>query len=344
MVATMQSDRPRLLAMMRAAIRARHMSPRTDEAYVHWARRYIMHFDKRHPALMGAHEVNAFLTHLARDRRVSASTQNQAASALVFLYRKVLGVDLDAPLGIVRARPSRHVPTVLTFDEVARLLAAVPGRPRLVAALLYGSGLRLLEALTLRVKDVDLERRELRLRNAKGGRGRVTMLPESLQEPVRRQLGRVRRIHMTDRRRGAGWVALPAALGRKSPNAGRDIQWQWLFPAARQYRDAETDQLRRHHLHPSAVQRAVTAAVRAAGLEKRATCHTLRHSFATHLLEAGYDIRTIQELLGHRSVQTTMRYTHVLNRGGLAVRSPLDHLAADLRSGAPAPRPAPDPR
>jgi integron integrase len=318
------ADRPRLLAVVRTAMRARHMSPRTEAAYVGWIRRFIRFHGRRHPRLMGAAEINAFLSHLAQHGRVAASTQNQAAAALLFLYRTVFQIDIDAPSGIVRARTTRHVPVVLTSDEVRRLLAELTGTPRLVAALLYGSGLRLLEALTVRVKDVDLERLEIRVRAPKGNRDRVTMVPASLRTDIERQLGRVRRIHARDRRNGAGWVALPGALARKIPRAGRELHWQWLFPATRTHRDPETRQLRRHHLHETAVQRAITAAAKDARLEKRATAHTLRHSFATHLLEAGYDVRTIQELLGHKDLRTTMIYTHVLNRGPGAVQSPLD--------------------
>jgi integron integrase len=302
------------------------MSPRTEKAYVAWIRRFVHFHGVRHPDLMGAPEVNAFLTHLAVEKGVAAATQNQAASALLFLYRIVLEQDLKAPRDIIRARPGKRVPVVLSREEVRRLLDALDGLPHLVASLLYGSGLRLLEALTLRVKDVDLERLELRLRCGKGRRDRVTMLPASLREALDRQLRRVRRFHAKDLENGAGWVTLPGAMARKSASAARDLSWQWLFPATRLYRHPPTGQLRRHHLHASVIQRAVRAAVREAGLERRATCHTLRHSFATHLLEDGYDIRTIQELLGHRNVRTTMIYTHVLNKGGRGVRSPLDWL------------------
>ncbi len=315
----------RLLDDVRRAVRARGLSGRTGHAYAGWVRRFVLFHGKRHPSEMGDAEVNAFLTALAADRALSPSTQNQAAAALAFLYREVL----EKPLGsvrIVRARRPRRRPEVLSRDEVRAVLTALRAPYRLIGGLLYGSGLRLMEALQLRVKDVDLDRGELTVRAGKGNRDRVTMAPDALRAALAAQVGRVRRMHVSDCDRGAGWVALPDALGRKLPRAGRELQWQYLFPATRLHRDERTGQLRRHHLHASAVQRAMARAARQAGITRRATCHTLRHSFATHLLEDGYDIRTVQELLGHASVKTTMIYTHVLNRGGLGVRSPLDRL------------------
>lgn len=311
---------------MRIAVRARHYSRRTEEVYVAWVRRFVLFHGKRHPAEMGGGEVTAFLSHLANASRVSSSTQNQASSALLFLYREVLGREIEAPRGVLRAKRAFRRPVVLTRDEVRLLLRRMSGSKRLVATLLYGAGLRLLEGLRLRVKDVDPGRGEITVRGGKGNRDRVTMLPASLGPQIAAQLGNVRRLHESDLRRGAGWAALPGALERKYPGAGRELGWQYLFPATRLHRDPHTGQLRRHHLHETAVQRALKEASRQAGLTKRASCHALRHSFATHLLEDGYDIRTIQELLGHRSVKTTMIYTHVLNRGGLGVRSPLDVL------------------
>jgi integron integrase len=285
---------------------------------------------------MGEREVTEFLSHLATTRHVSASTQNQALAALLFLYRDVL----DSPIGwldrLVRAKRPHRVPTVLSRDEVRRVIEALNGTPRLVSMILYGSGLRLLEALCLRVKDVDLERRELVVRHGKGGRDRLTLLPDLLLEPMRDQIRRVGILHRADRAAGRGAVALPDAFARKSPNAPFELRWQWLFPATRSYRDPKTARWVRHHFHETAVQRAVSTAVVAAGISKRVSCHTFRHSFATHLLEAGYDIRTIQELLGHADVRTTMIYTHVLNRGGRGVRSPIDSLAA-AAAGADAP-------
>jgi integron integrase len=270
--------------------------------------------------------VTAFLTHLANERGVSASTQRQAASALLFLYDEVLGAAVALPDGVARPRKARRLPVVLTRDEVRALLEQLHGTHRLVACVLYGSGLRLMEGMRLRVKDMDPRCGELIVRGGKGGHDRVTTLPTSIADALVVQIERVRAVHEQDIADGAGWVDLPGAYGVKAPRAARELGWQYLFPASRTHRDRHTDQRRRHHLHESAVQRAVKVAARRAGIVKRATCHTLRHSFATHLLEDGYDIRTIQELLGHRSVRTTMIYTHVLNRGGRGVRSPLDLL------------------
>jgi integron integrase len=315
---------PRLLDRARSALRLRHRSPRTEDAYVQWIRRFILFHGKRHPLDLDAGAVRAFLTHLAVDARVAASTQNQAMNAIAFLYRDVLDRDLGDFSGAVRARAPRRLPVVLTRAEVSAVLAQLSGVEWLVAALLYGSGLRLLEALTLRVKDVDLERRELRIRRAKGERDRVAPLPERTLAPLREQLASARALHARDLALGFGAVSLPGALARKLPAAPREWPWQWVFPASRRYVDAAAGTERRHHLHETAMQRAMKRAVARAGVAKRASCHALRHSFATHLLESGTDIRTLQELLGHRSVQTTMIYTHVLNRGASGVRSPLD--------------------
>lgn len=315
---------PRLMDVVRREIRIRHYSPRTERAYTYWVRRFILHHHKRHPREMGEAEVNQFLSALAQTARVSASTQNQALSALLFLYGEVLGQRLPWLDGLVRARRPARIPVVLTPTEVRMLLARLTGTMYLMASLLYGSGLRLLECVGLRVKDVDLEAADLRVRDGKGRKDRVTMLPTALRHPLRAHLDGVRVLHRRDLAQGRGWVALPDALGRKYPNAGQEWAWQWVFPATRTYVDPTSGQCRRHHLHESVLQRAVRAAAQQAGLAKPATCHTLRHSFATHLLEAGYDIRTIQELLGHADVATTMIYTHVLNKGGLGVRSPLD--------------------
>jgi integron integrase len=322
-----REDRPpRLLDRVRSAIRTRHYSRRTERAYVGWIRRFILFHNKRHPADMGGPEVTRFLTHLAVDEHVSASTQNQALSAVLFLYRDVLRVELPWLDGVVRAKRPAHLPAVLTRDEVAAILHELHGVERIMASLLYGAGLRLLECCRLRVKDVDFTRRELTIRNGKGARDRVAPLPRALVTPLTTQLVRVRALHEVDLGAGAGSVELPDAIGRKYPRAAWEWAWQWVFPATRPYVDVATGCRRRHHLHESVQQRAVRAAVLRARLPKRATCHTLRHSFATHLLEDGYDIRTIQELLGHRDVSTTMIYTHVLNRGGRGVRSPLDGL------------------
>jgi len=321
-----------LLVQVRRAIRVRHYSRRTEEAYVQWIRRFVRFHGLKHPVELGEAEVARFLSHLAEEGAVAAATQNQAASALQFLYQEVLRRPFARPERVVRARESVRLPVVLTPAEVKAVLAQLRGVPRLVASLLYGSGLRLLEALELRVKDVDFARREIVVRQGKGRKDRVTMLPVSVRELADEHLRRVQRLHRDDLARGlgagagAGAVELPDAFGVKVPSASRAWVWQWVFPAARLHRDAASGELCRGHLHDTVVQRAVQRAVEASGIAKRASCHTFRHSFATHLLEAGYDIRTVQELLGHRDVRTTMIYTHVLNRGGLGVRSPADFL------------------
>ena len=317
---------PKLLEQVSHAIRARHYSRRTEDSYRRWIKRFILFHSKRHPLEMGEKEVTRFLSYLATERHVSASTQNQALSAILFLYREVLKRDLDWLDGIVRAKKPRRLPVVMTQKEVQDVLDRMRGVPLLMASLLYGAGLRLLECARLRVKDVDLSRGEITVRDGKGRKDRVTLLPAKLRGPLAGHVARIRLQHERDIGRGCGAVALPDALFRKYSGASREWAWQWVFPATRFYRDRETGEQRRHHLHESVLQRAVKEAVRTAGIAKPATCHTLRHSFATHLLEKGYDIRTIQELLGHSDVSTTMIYTHVLNRGGRGVRSPLDDL------------------
>ena len=317
---------PKLLARVRMAIRARHYSPKTSRAYAQWVRRFVRYHGLRHPDELGVEEVNAFLTHLAVDRTVSASTQNQAASALIFLYREVLGRPIPRPAQYVRAKQPRSLPVVLTRSEIGSLLSRLDGDVRTIALLLYGSGLRLNEALQLRIKDLDFERREIVVRRPKSSRDRVTVLAGAAVPPLRARVEKTRVMWERDRQDGGGWVELPDAFARKAPQAGRDWPWQWVFPATRRYTHPHTGRKHRHHLHPTVIQRALPRAGRDAGLPKRVTCHALRHSFATHALEAGHDIRTIQELLGHKSLETTMIYTHVLNRGGLGVRSPADEL------------------
>ncbi len=322
-----QHGEPRLLDRVRAAVRLRHYSRRTEKAYVAWIRRFIVFHEKRHPSGMGAPEVTAFLSSLAA-AGVSASTQNQALSGILFLYGDVLGQPLEWMNDIVRARRPVRLPVVLSRGEVAALLSSLRGSAWLMASLMYGAGLRLMECAELRIKDVNFDLGELTIRDGKGGKDRMTMLPAVVKGPLRDHLARVKMQHDLDLAAGRGSVALPGLLRAKYPNAPREWAWQWVFPATRFYVDTETGERRRHHLHESVVQRAVKEAAAAAGISRPATCHSLRHSFATHLLESGYDIRTIQDLLGHRDVSTTMIYTHVLNRGGRGVRSPLDELGS----------------
>ena len=325
----------RLLEQVELTLRMRHYSVRTIKAYRQWIRRFILYQNKRHPKDMGEAEVAAYLSHLAVDRNVSASTQNQALAALLFLYEHVIGRELEWLRGVERAKAPIKLPCVLSRNEVFAVLNRLREPAWLVAALLYGSGLRLMEALTLRVKDVDFEGRTITIRRGKGAKDRHTMLPDFLSANLARHLFRAQRLHERDLSSGAGVVALPHALSKKSPGAARQWAWQWVFPATRTYHDESTGQVIRHHLHESGVQRAIRIAVLEAGITKPASAHSLRHSFATHLLEAGQDIRTIQELLGHSDVSTTMIYTHVLNRGPLGVASPLD-LTARINPLSPA--------
>lgn len=320
----MEQRPKKLLDQVRDAIRLKHYSIRTEESYVTWIRRYILFHNKRHPNEMASAEIEAFLTHLAVDQQVAASTQNQALSALLFLYRDVLKSSLDLPIDAIRAKRPKRLPTVLTKEETLKAIERLSGTQRLMAKLLYGGGLRLMECLRLRVKDLDFAQRQIIVRDGKGMEDRVTMLPESLIIPLQEHLSHVKRIHAQDVAHGVGPVYLPFALERKYPHAGRLWIWQYVFPSDRLSKDPRTGITRRHHASESALQKAVSQAGRAVGLNKRISCHTFRHSFATHLLQQGYDIRTVQELLGHKDVKTTMVYTHVLNRGGLAVRSPLD--------------------
>jgi integron integrase len=320
------APKPRLLDRVREAIRTRHYSRRTEKVYVAWIRRYIFFHGKRHPAEMGAAEITRFLTSLAVEGKVAASTQNQALSALLFLYREVLLQEVPWLDDLIYAKRPHHLPVVLTREEVRAVLDQIQGVSRLMAFLLYGAGLRLLECARLRVKDIDFCRNQIVVRAGKGNKDRLTMLPAAIKADLLLHLEAVRSQHLRDLQVGAGWVELPNALTRKYPNAGREWPWQWAFPATRIYVERQTGQRRRHHLHESVLQRAVRAAALRAGIAKRVSCHTFRHSFATHLLDDGHDIRTVQELLGHHDVSTTMIYTHVLNRGPGAVRSPADRV------------------
>lgn len=317
-------SQPKLLDQVRRALRLKHFSIRTEEAYTRWTKRYVLFHGKRHPAEMGAPEIQAFLSHLATEGQVAASTQNQAFNALLFLYRSVLGVELGAIEDVVRARRPAKLPTVFTPAEVRTVLAHLEGAHWLIGSLLYGSGLRLMEGLRLRVKDLDFGAGQVVVRDGKGQKDRATMLPSRLRGPLEDHLRRVKVVHREELRAGHGTVHLPHALARKYPGAARSWAWQYVFPARQRSTDPRSGETHRHHLSESAVQKAVAGAIRRAGISKAGSCHTFRHSFATHLLEAGYDIRTVQELLGHRDVRTTMVYTHVLNRGGMGVRSPLD--------------------
>lgn len=315
---------PKLLDRLREAIRALHYSRRTEEAYTHWTKRFIYFHGKRHPGSMGHAEVTAFLNYLAADRKVAASTQNQALSALLFLYKNVLNSDLPWLDDLVRAKRPERLPVVLTREEVQDLLSAMEGVNWLMASLLYGTGMRLMECLRLRVKDIDFGYHQILVRDGKGQKDRITLLPELLVESLQKQLQRARKIHETDLREGFGEVHLPYALARKYPRAGYEWGWQYVFPSKNRSTDPTDEVIRRHHLDDSVLQRAVKNAARLTRISKPVHCHTFRHSFATHLLQSGYDIRTVQELLGHADVSTTMIYTHVLNRGGRGVRSPLD--------------------
>jgi len=317
---------PKLMDEMRHALRLRHYSPRTEKAYCQWVKRYIYYHGRRHPNEMATDEVNAFLTHLAVNDGVSSSTQNQALCALLFLYKYVIGYELGDLGDVVRAKKPRRLPVVMTRDEVRAVLDELEGDKRLMAALMYGTGLRLSECLSLRVLDIDFGRNEITVRDGKGSKDRVTMLPGSLKPGLEKQLRYARRLHDADLADGWGRVELPDALARKYPSAPTSWTWQWVFPQERRWKNTRTRQQGRHHVHETILQRAVKEAVQRAGVTKHVGCHTFRHSFATHLLEDGYDIRTIQELLGHKSVATTMIYTHVLNQGGRGVRSPLDGL------------------
>jgi len=319
-------QKPKLLDHVRDAIRTRHYSLQTEKAYVQWIKRFIFFHDKRHPREMGEAEVGQFLSFLATESRVSASTQNQALNALLFLYREVLEKPLGYMNGVVRAKRPKRLPVVLSRQEVRTLFGFLHGVDWLMAMLLYGAGLRLMECLRLRVQDIDFASNQIVVRGGKGNKDRLTMLPAAVQEPLRRHLEEVKKHYQKDLEKGQGGASLPDALEKKYPNAPTEWSWQFIFPAAKLAVDPRSGKIRRHHLHETVLQKAVRAACRRAELSKHAGCHTFRHAFATHLLEDGYDIRTVQELLGHKDVNTTMMYTHVLNRGGRGVFSPADRL------------------
>ena len=317
-------QKPKILDQLRAVIRLRHYSIRTEEAYTQWVKRFIFFHGKRHPEEMGRAEVEAFLTHLAVERKVAAATQNQALNALVFFYREIIKREIGTLEDVVRAKRPEKVPLVFSQEEARAVLGHLTGVPGLMGRLLYGSGLRLMECVRLRVKDIDFSYRQVIVRDGKGQKDRVTPLPQTLMEPLNIHLKQVKTLHDRDLAEGFGAVYLPFALDRKYPNANREWGWQYVFPSSKRSVDPRSNAMRRHHLAETVLQRAVKMAVRAAGIHKPASCHTFRHSFATHLLENGYDIRTVQELLGHKDVSTTMIYTHVLKQGGRGVRSPLD--------------------
>jgi integron integrase len=316
----------RLMDQVRAAIRVRHYSRKTEKAYCYWIRFYIRFHQLKHPTEMSEIEVSAFLSFLAVNRRVSASTQNQAFNALVFLYKKVLEKPFENINGVVRAKQTRRIPVVFSREEIRAIFCHLDQPYHLIASLLYGSGLRLMEALRLRLKDIDFERLAIVVRSGKGGKDRVTIISEALIPDLRRTMERVRIFHQQDLADGYGDVQMPYALARKYPAEAKSLHWQFLFSAPRLSIDPISGQRRRHHLYETSMQRAIKQAIHKAGVQKRGSCHTLRHSFATHLLEDGYDIRTVQDLLGHKDIKTTQIYTHVLQRGGNAVRSPLSHM------------------
>jgi integron integrase len=321
-----EESKKRLFDQIRDVLRYKHYSRRTEQSYIHWVRRFILFHKKRHPSELGKDEIVAFLTHLAVNRRVSPSTQNIALSAILFLYKHVLEVELPWLDGFERAKRSRHIPVVFTRDEIKRLFSQFEGTYWLIFSLMYGSGLRLMECLRLRVKDIDFHYKQIIIRDGKGNKDRVTVLPEPLIEPLQNHLSKVKVRHEQDIEIGYGKANLPFALARKYPNANREFSWQFIFPSSTISKDPRSDFVGRHHVHSSAVQKVIRQAIRKAHITKPASSHTLRHSFATHLLEDGYDIRTVQELMGHKDVKTTQIYTHVLQKGGAAVRSPLERI------------------
>jgi integron integrase len=325
-----QQQPPKLLDQVRQALRVKHYSRRTENSYVNWIKRFILFHHKQHPQHMNSPDIEQFLTDLAVEKNVSPSTQNQALAALVFLYQEVLHQPLERRIDAVRAKKAQRLPVVMSKAEVTRLITNLPDRYQLMAKLLYGSGLRLMECIRLRVKDVDFDQHQIIVRDGKGGKDRDTLLPDSLYAPLRRQLRYAKALHDNDLERGYGQVYLPYALERKYPNAAREWGWQYVFPSHKLSKDPRSSRIGRHHVDESGLQKVVKSTAKAVGITKPVSCRTFRHSFATHLLEDGYDIRTIQELLGHKSVTTTMIYTHVIKRGGLAVKSPLERLDVDV--------------
>ncbi len=313
-----------LIDQMRDAIRRKHYSIRTEEAYIGWVKKFIFYHKKEHPANLKEKDIGDFLTHLAVQKNVAASTQNQALSAVLFLYKEVLQIDLKPLPDSVRAKRPQKLPVVFTVEEVKKVLSRMDGVNWLMAGLMYGAGLRLMETVRLRVQDVDFGYMQTLVRDGKGQKDRITMLPDSLKQPVKQHIEKVKYLHQQDLENGYDGVYLPFALSRKYPNANREFKWQYVFPARNLSRYPRSDNIYRHHVIESTIQKAVKQAIIRAGINKTGSCHTFRHSFATHLLENGYDIRTVQELLGHRDVRTTMIYTHVLQKGGKGVRSPLD--------------------
>ncbi|NOZ60243.1 MAG: integron integrase [Calditrichaeota bacterium] len=315
--------KPKLLDQLRSTIRTKHYSYRTEQTYVYWVKRFILYHGKRHPQTMSENEISQFINYLATKENVSASTQNQALCSIIFLYKNVLHQEIG-DVKILWAKKPRHLPVVFTKEEAKKVLAEIKGINRLMANLLYGAGLRLSECLQLRVCDIDFEYKQITVRSAKGNVDRKTMLPEKITEPLKAHIKKVEKLHEKDLREGYGAVYLPYALRKKYPNADKEWKWQFVFPATKISTDPRTGIMRRHHIYETVLQKAVKTAIKRAGITKHAGCHTFRHSFATHLLEAGYDIRTVQELLGHKNVNTTMIYTHVLNKGGKGVKSPID--------------------
>ncbi|MBT3321626.1 MAG: integron integrase [Anaerolineae bacterium] len=319
------TNSPKLLDQMKNTLRRKHYAYRTEKTYLDWARRYILFHNKRHPSEMGIPEIENYLTYLAVERGVAASTQNQALAGILFLYTQVLKMEINTEeINASRAKRSQRLPVVLTKEESQKAISLLTGTQKLMTQILYGGGLRLMELIRLRTKDLDFAQKQIIIRSGKGDKDRITMLPAKIEEKLSSHLLRIKQMHQVDLKNGYGSVSLPSALARKYPNAKYEWQWQWVFPSKSLSKDPRSDERRRHHISPSSLQRAIRKASKLSGINKRITPHTFRHSFATHLIEAGYDIRTVQELLGHKDLKTTMIYTHVLNRGGLAVRSPLD--------------------